>query len=156
MPDKSKSVKEEKKLSFLQNKKRLFLPLAAALVVAVIGAYTLRITFAYRQSPTMIECGRFTPALYEGVRNQAGCVAALQGFYNDKYGMKLVVDGIYGPQTALVTAYYQGRNVTEYGAVPITGKVVNDKYNKTWPKLTANCFLNAPAGIKECKKHHRY
>jgi hypothetical protein len=143
-----------KKLSRFPNTKQMIIAFAAILIVTGIGTYALRETFALRLSPSMEQCFVFNPDLYRGVRNQEGCVTALQGFYRDKYGIRMSVDGLFGPQTEIVTKLYQGSR-TSYPTVPKSGEVRNNNFNRTWAKLASDCYPNGRVlGI--CQRHHRY
>jgi hypothetical protein len=132
--------------------------LCAVLVIAVIGGiYGLRNGLAYRTSPSMVDCMHpsYRPKLYRGVPNQGGCVAAVQGFYRDKYGIRMSVDGIFGPQTEAVTKLYQGYRLPTYPTVPTSGVIAKDNFNRTWTKLAADCYPNG-SPIEVCKRHFRY
>ncbi|HTE57992.1 MAG TPA: hypothetical protein VK694_04575 [Verrucomicrobiae bacterium] len=163
MPAKTSSTKNKpakkklKKLSRYPNMKQMSIAMVIILVVTGIGTYSLRRTFALRQSPSILECQKFSPYLYKGVRNQDGCVAALQGFYHDKYGVNMSIDGIFGQHTEAVTQVYQATRLPNYPAVPVTGKVEAGNYNKTWAKITLDCY-NAETGKPwaVCNRHFRY
>lgn len=81
--------------------------LVVVVAFAGVGGYRLYQTNA--SSPTIQECSRFRPFLYEGVRNQVLCVKTVQrylnsfrshdGQQNNPAWPLLTVDGIYGPKT---------------------------------------------------------
>ncbi|PXX60995.1 putative peptidoglycan binding protein [Nocardia tenerifensis] len=63
----------------------------------------------HEHASSMNECLVFRPDLYQGVRNQAQCVAALQSFLRFHYGNGAVgVDGKFGPETTGAVKNYQG------------------------------------------------
>jgi hypothetical protein len=131
--------------------------LFAVLAIAFLGGiWGLRNGLAYRTSPSVQQCHAFKPKLYKGVRGQAGCVAAIQGFYNSKYGMRLDVDGIFGDQTHNVTVLYQAARLPSYPSVPASGIIDSGNFNRTWAKIAIDCNHPSPGWSSHCTKHFRY
>lgn len=151
---KTATKSKTKKLSRFPGVKQFSVAMAVILVFTAIGTYTLRDTFALRLSPSLAGCVQLQPSLYKGVRGQDGCVAAVQGFYRSQYGASLAVDGDFGPVTELLTYKYQGMETYNYNPVPKNGKITKD--NKTWTKLTLDCYRNAGKPSSICYQQYRY
>lgn len=86
------------------------------------------------------ECLVLRPPLFQGVKNQARCVAALQSFLRFNYGNRdVTVDGKFGPRTAGAVQNYQR-------AVGITpdAKVGPD----TWRHIAISCAQRGDCDYK--------
>ncbi len=136
------------RLDIARRSRQLVFASMLALGFTTFASFVVPLQASAATAPSVFQCLMYRPTLKKGVTNQGGCVTAVQGFYNYVADEKFVVsiDGLYGNQTALVTAAYQRDH-----RIAIDGIVGSH----TWAQIEKDCDRTW-ATIDTCANAHYY